>query len=344
MFERNIYDSYRLYSEKRFKLDGYECFEAGGVPYILFPKDESASNEADMLTFISFLREAGDVSVPELVQTVQGANVSLIEGSEMYLCQLPLPNHVRAQPLPTDERSIGEHLASWHHFGRQIQPRVRQQELFGQWGAIWTTRLEQLENWYEELYMQGPRTVVDETFLTTYPYFMGLSENAIQYVTDTTLDGAGSETIEGTLCHRRFSERAWIQLSGNGAMIKPPTAFVFDHPTRDLAEWLRGRRGQLSRSTQWSQATDFLEGYQRYQSLSPTSWRLMFARLLYPVHYFELVEDYYRCQIPIDQQKLGQTFLQLIEQEKDNEIFLHRFADVRPMPNTPTGFPRVDWL
>ncbi|MCM2675468.1 spore coat putative kinase YutH [Alkalicoccobacillus plakortidis] len=344
MFERNIYDSYRLYSEKRFKIDGYECFEAGGIAYILFPKDESASDETDMLTFVSFLRSAGDTSVPELIQTAQGANFSLVEGVEMYLCQLPQPNQLRMQPLPTDGRGIGEHLASWHQFGRQVQSRVGQQELFGQWGTIWTTRLEQLENWYEELYMQGPRNVVDETFLTTYPYFMGLSENAIQYVVDTDLDGTGNEYLAGTLCHRRFSDKAWISLSSNGAMIKPPTAFVYDHPARDLAEWLRNRRYQLSSQRNWKDAQDFFEGYQRHQSITPASWRLMFSRLLYPVHYFETIEDYYRCQIPIDQQKLGQSFLDLIAQEKVNETFLHRFAEERYLPNTPTGFPKVDWL
>ncbi|MDQ0206602.1 spore coat putative kinase YutH [Alkalicoccobacillus murimartini] len=344
MFERNIYDSYRLYSEKRFTLDGYECFEAGGQAYILFPKDESASAETDMMTFVSFLRGAGDTTVPELIPTVHGANVGLIEGTEMYLCQLPAPNQVRLQPLPRHGREMGEHLASWHHFGRQVQSRVSQQELFGQWGRIWTTRLEQLEDWYEQLYMQGPQTIVDETFLTTYPYFMGLSENAIQYVVDTNLDGAGDEYQAGTLCHRRFSDKAWISLSSYGGMIKPPTAFVFDHPARDLAEWMRGRRQQLSDDRSWKEAHDFLEGYQQHQSISANSWRLMYARLLYPVHYFELIEDYYRCQIPIEQQKLGQSFLRLIEDEKVNETFLHRFAQERHLPNTPTGFPKVDWL
>ncbi|WP_185970858.1 spore coat putative kinase YutH [Alkalicoccobacillus porphyridii] len=344
MFERNIYDSYRLYSERRFKMSGYECFEAGGTAYILFPRDESASDEQDILAFVSFLREAGDSTIPEFVPTVHGAQAGLIEGVETYLCKLPHPEQVRLRKYPQDARSMGEELAAWHEFSRPIQSKLGRRSLVGQWGKIWTTRLEQLEDWYEQLYMQGPSTVVDEAFLTTYPYFMGLSENAIQYAVDTDMDGNGEEHYAGTLCHRRFSHDAWIPLSSYGGIIKPPTSLIYDHPARDLAEWLRSRRSHVIGERSWSDAEGFLQGYQRTKGISSGCNRLIFARLLYPVHYFEVVEDYYRCQIPMDQQKLGHSFLKLIEDEKTNEQFLYQFAETRSMPNTPTGFPRVDWL
>ena len=45
----------------------------------------------------------------------------------------------------------------------------------------------------------------------------------------------------------------------------------------------------------WEQTiVQFVTDYERNYSLSSFGWRLLFARLLFPPHYFETVERYYQ--------------------------------------------------
>src|SRR5699024_5568074 len=61
---------------------------------------------------------------------------------------------------------------------------------------------------------------------------------------------------------------------------------AYDHPARDLAEYIRSRL--LNRETEKEMA-QFLQDYQKRRPLSVFGWRLLYARLLFPVHIFDLV-------------------------------------------------------
>ena len=58
----------------------------------------------------------------------------------------------------------------------------------------------------------------------------------------------------------------------------------------------------------------------------------MYARLLFPVHYFETIEDYYRSQIREERLEIGQNFGQLLDHEKENELFLQVFQEKVKLP------------
>ncbi|MFP3360225.1 hypothetical protein R0K17_23205, partial [Planococcus sp. SIMBA_143] len=64
--------------------------------------------------------------------------------------------------------------------------------------------------------------------------------------------------------------------------------FVFDHPVRDLAEYTRG---MLLSDAPSEEIVQFLHDYQSERPLSIFSWRLLYARLLYPVHFFDHVDS-----------------------------------------------------
>ncbi len=73
---------------------------------------------------------------------------------------------------------------------------------------------------------------VDEQFVETFPYYLGVAENAVQYVMDTQLDEAPMRGDMPTICHEQFTPETW-------EMGKIPTDWVFDHASRDVAEWIR---------------------------------------------------------------------------------------------------------
>lgn len=345
MFERNVYDVYGLYCDSRFTLGEYEGFQAGGQSYLLLPKEESMLNEQEMMAFTNYLRSVGDSSVLEPITTVRKQKSGLIDGQEVYVCLLP-DNFQNEQTRLNHTAEKGAHLATIHYYGKQMPYEKRGYEFFGQWHKLWETRLEQLEGWYQQILYETPQSYVDEAFLFSYPYYMGLTENAIQYVVDAMMDDPGREYEKPTICHRRFNDRTWLVLSENGDIVKRPTEFVYDHPCRDLAEWIREHRLGESVSS-WEEIGEFLKGYEEYDQLTTYSWRLLYARLLFPLHYFEAIEHYYRSQIREAKEEAAQAFFHLLEQENRNEQFLKEFAEgvLASKGAVPSNqIPPIEWL
>ncbi|MCM3714054.1 spore coat putative kinase YutH [Halalkalibacter oceani] len=342
MFERNVYDVYGLYCEERFHVGMYDAFEAGGQSYILLPKEESMLREEEMIAFTDYMKSIGDTTILTPLPTLRGQRAGLIDGQLVYLCALP-PLLEESQMRVRSEADQGAHLAAIHYYGRQMPYEARQYEFFGQWHKLWETRLDQLEGWYQQLLYQGPQSYVDEAFLFSFPYYMGLTENAIQFVVDAMLDDPSKEQERPTICHRRYTDHTWLVLSEHGAIVKRPTEFVYDHPCRDLAEWIRDQRRD-QRSFSWNQIESFLTTYEQYETLSSYSWRLLYARLVFPLHYFEAVEDYYSSQIREEQISAGQHLFQLLDTEGENEKFLKEFAAFILPAKAGGQLPVIEWL
>ena len=68
--------------------------------------------------------------------------------------------------------------------------------------------------------------------------------------------------------------------------MKNPFDWVFDHASRDLAEWVRDYYIQHIHTYQRG-VVQFFQEYQSIERLSSFSIRLLYARLLFPIHYFE---------------------------------------------------------
>jgi spore coat protein YutH len=347
MFERNLYDVYGIYCDTRFSIGEYEGFEAGGKSYILLPKEECMLPEEEMVSFTEFMRQVGDTSILTPIATLYKRKSGLIDGQEVYVCELPNQeqrDHLAPFRFQTATEK-GAHLAAIHHYGKQLPYQRKGYDFFGQWPKLWETRLEQLEGWYQQVAYERPQSYIDEAFLFSYPYFMGLTENAIQYVVDATLDDRSRDLEKPTICHRRFNDRTWIVLTEAGDIVKRPTEFVYDHPCRDLAEWIRDQHWTESPFS-WEKVESFISGYEQYETLSTYSWKLLYARLLFPLHYFEAIEEYYRSQIKEERITHGQAFLRLLDNEHKNEQFLKEFAE-RTLMTRGIGtnqVPPIDWL
>ncbi|MED4163405.1 spore coat putative kinase YutH [Halalkalibacterium halodurans] len=340
MFERNVYDSFQLYCDSRFRTGRFQGFYAQGQPYLLVPREQiEPDEEAAILEMGEYLQRAGDGTVLKLIKAKTGPLHAKIDGQDVYLFQIPY-EYERFGMLQTDE-DIGRHLATFHQAGAQYVGTAYQKGAYGKWPQLWEKRLEQLEEWHQRLLAQGPRTLVDEQFLFTFPYYLGMTENAIQFAVDAHYDEGGIERERGTICHKRFHNDTWIRLE-NGRL-KVPTEFVYDHPSRDLAEWLRSKELEIARPEDRALAIQsFLHAYGQHAPLSRLCRRFIFARLLFPVHYFQTIEDYYSCQIEEKRRTLEKEVLHLFEKETTHEQFL-RMVQQQLFPN-PHELPMVDWL
>ena len=85
-------------------------------------------------------------------------------------------------------RNLGRKLAKFHYRGRFVNFPLKKVNRIGQWKAFWEKRLEQMEKVWNEKLFHEPEHEFERMFLESFPYYMGLAENGIQYLTDTEID------------------------------------------------------------------------------------------------------------------------------------------------------------
>ncbi|WP_078555650.1 spore coat putative kinase YutH [Bacillus alkalicellulosilyticus] len=340
MFERNIYDHYQLYCEDRFIVGNYEAFRSNGNTYVFIPHLETSGYPVDeQMKMAQHLTQNGENLVGQFIYTVQKKVSAQIDGDEGYLIYLPT---VADQKKDFSTMELGARLAYFHDCGINFQVNRKSQQYYGQWKQLWEQRLQQLENWYNQVFKQ-PRNEIDEAFVLTFPYYMGLCENAMQYVVDSDIDEQYRSRDEAVICHQRFTDSSWLcPEEGAETYVKLPSEFIYDHPSRDVAEWIRFKI--IEEKASFSEVVSFLDGYEQRRPLSKYSWRMVYARLLFPLHYFEVVEGYYRYHLSTSQEYYAKQFITVLDEEIKNEQFLRSFFTELQLPTYQGNLPMVDWL
>jgi len=238
---------------------------------------------------------------------------------------------------PSRNKNTGRKLAKFHEKGKLIQAPLSGANRLGQWKSYWIKRLEQIEKVYSSVVQDRTGEEFEKLFIKSFPYYLGLCENAIQYITDTELDEDLTFSDMGTIGHQRFHENVW-----NKQMeIRNPFDWVFDHPSRDIAEWIRDCYFRNVRSFQ-PDIIQFLRGYESVSPLSAFSWRLIYSRLLFPIHYFTCIEDHYLTSSQWTQKQLEERLNKYLRDARDYERFLGNFYQLAEVSHG--HFPVIDWL
>ncbi|UOY90980.1 spore coat protein YutH [Ectobacillus sp. JY-23] len=325
-----LYEQYGIRPSELSMLGPYQSFWVRNKVYILIPIGKRKEEELiEMKQLSDFMTEQGDVSVATFVPTVQGYYVS--EMKEVNYCLL--------RAVRQTERSMneGRELGMFHLRGRLYPGEISELSRIGEWRELWEKRLDQLEKfWYGRL-TNHPTTSFEKLFIDSFPYYLGLAENAIQYVVDTELDAEPQVADAATICQQRFTDRLWHQTN----RVKVPIDWVFDHPSRDLAEWVRHMYEEGEHAEE--KIMTFLGEYEAVAPLSAFGWRLLFARLLFPLQYFETIEGYYLSgggDQPFYQDRIGR----ILERTNESERFLANFYQSIRLPTETLGIPKLDWF
>ncbi len=291
--EKDVYEEFGIQVGQFQDFSGLNSFSHQGYVYVLVPithmNEDEIMEKKRMSDFFSY-----DGTVGKFVPTKKGKWIAKIGETKMVLlCAIH------------DERSIqiGEDMATFHYYGRTYPYEVKYVNILGQWKTLWGRRIDQLENFGKQK-INDIQTKFDEQFITSLPYFIGISENAIQYLVDAEMDEERGVMDTAVICTERFLYRK----------IKLPTEWVYDHPARDIAEWIRL---QWKKEHQTSEVRNFLADYEQFMPLSSFSLRLVYARLLFPIAYFEAVEGYYGLEE--DRKKYEDDFYKVISQISTNE-------------------------
>lgn len=231
----------------------------------------------------------------------------------------------------------GRALAIFHERGKNMPNPITKLSHMGEWKNFWIRRLEQMEKVWASLLQEPGGEKFERLFIESFPYFMGLTENAIQYYTDTTMDEELTSFDFGTINHYRFTEHTW----SSEFQIRNPFDWIFDHPARDLAEWIRHQYFQYPRSFR-PELQRFIQSYESIAPLSRFAWRLVYSRLLFPLHYFTCVEDYFLSQTETSQRQLEEQLEKLVRETRDYELFLANFYHLASIDHEQ--LPLVEWL
>ena len=184
------------------------------------------------------------------------------------------------------------------------------------WSELWSKKNDYLESQIRELGKN--KTVI----LDSFSYYIGLSENAISYITRINeLNKDNKERI--VLSHRR------IFYPNTKLNYLNPLSLIFDLEVRDVAEYIK--------AAFFNNEDAFLElsTYLKMNKLSSYSYHMLYGRLLYPTYYFDVYDSIMNNNE--DEEKL----LSIIKKVDDYELFLKKvYFEI----NKYTTLDRIDWI
>jgi spore coat protein YutH len=332
MLEKLLEKQYGISVQERVRVNSFEALSGNGW-YYLFPhpgnRDEEEVYELEQIA--AHMRNYGDLHIPVFLYSKEGKLITEWENNQYCVIAVQQTNN-RKPP----QQKLGRKLAKFHERGRMVPFQIQRSSRIGQWKQLWEQRLEQMEKVWNGLLFQTPDDEFESQFIDSFPYYMGLTENAIQYLVDAEIDEEPTEYDNGTVCYERFSARSW----GTDFLLKNPFEWVFDHRSRDLAEWTRERYFRNNQTYQ----LDVKKFFQEYTSIAPIStfsWKLLYSRILFPLHYFQCVENYYSTRSEQEKKTLEEHLSKILRQSKDYERFLGNFYE---LAGAQVKLAKPEWL
>jgi spore coat protein YutH len=323
---------YGIQPERQTKFGKYEGFISRDYIFIVTKLGENNEHLDELKGISEHLIKSGDKHVLSFVPTKSGELWGEREGNR--LCLLSCHQNERNPKL-----NLGRKLAKFHLRGLSIPFKVERTSRIGQWKQLWEKRLDQMEMVWQSKRYQVPENDFERMFIESFPYYLGLTENAIQYLVDSEIDETPSSTDNGTVCHERFTSATW----GKDVLLKNPMDWVFDHRSRDLAEWTRSIYHE-SKHAYHPHLRKFYTDYSALAPLSAFGWRLLYSRLLFPLHYFECIEEYYIAQSEQQKKWQEERLSRHLQGSMDYEAFLKEFFQLVEAPILKLKIPQVDWL
>ena len=185
------------------------------------------------------------------------------------------------------------------------------------WGELWSKKIDYFEYQIKEI-GHDKKIILD-----SFSYYIGLAENAICYVNKINNVIGLSERDNITLSHRRiFSPNTNLNYLN-------PLSFIFDLEVRDIASYLKCEFFKDGDSL-----FDLIS-YLQIKKLTPYSYHMLYARLLYPSYYFDIYEDI------MNNEQNEELLIPIINKASDYEQFL---KDAYLEISKYTNLERIDWL
>ncbi|WP_179298880.1 spore coat putative kinase YutH [Evansella halocellulosilytica] len=346
MLDRQLFDHFRIYLDDVLYVGDDLVVLANGDEYLVRTIDERNMNQLDeQINMANWLRYYGERGLAQYVKPEGDRKAISHDGGEAVLFSIEKPHFQDINTFNVDK--IGTRLAKFHEKGMTYSPQYTKntEMTFGisAWKLKWERRLDQLEKWYVRMRQERMKTDLDEQFLISFPYYLGLCENAIQMTADLLIDEPVLSAGGNTICHHRFRENTWLTVHEHElSSLKVPTDFLYDHYTRDITEYVRSYWMNEEESNQLHIINEFLNDYEAYHPLSLFDQKLLLARCMFPTHYFEQIEAYYQTVYSEERASMRQNCMNLFDRSADYEkLFLYlttRYPHLQKTNHCPLWF------
>lgn len=186
------------------------------------------------------------------------------------------------------------------------------------WDYLWSTKIDYLEYQINQSGKKYPLIV------ESFSYFVGLTENAISYAKNATLELKKDYNNIGVITHKK------LNINDTLFNLYDPLNITIDYKIRDLAEYIKNSFFEDNFNI-----FNELNYYFKKNYLSIHLIRLLFARILYPSFYFNLYDDI------ISNKKEEKELLKITSRINEYEQYLYEiYLYLKKIYN----IPEVEWL
>lgn len=321
---RDLFTSYyHIHPEETITLDHRNGFLANGLFYFTTKVVNVETIHMEQIVLAYYLLENGYPYIALPIQNQQE------EWFTNYYDDRYMIYQVRERNIGNE--SIGELLAKFHQVGSVYQYEPTSISSYGKWKKLWIEKITLFEEEMQRRLKIDGRPE-SQILFNVFPYIIGMTENAIQYLRETEEEEMRYfDSDQGTISFLRFDDSSHREVLW-------PDQLYYDHPARDIAEYLR-KLFLTEMSDQF--VLEFLHDYQRIRQLSVFSWRLIYARLLFPVHLFDAVQQCFNN----DEGMESYIHLeQLVKQQENFEKRLRDFYKNVGVDRDALQLAEIDWL
>lgn len=306
-------------------IDGKSSFKDEEYLYFTILATDNKAIHMEQTTLAYYLIENGYHQTAFPIPNIHGDWITNYAGKDYIVLKVSILQH----DVP------GKHgilLARFHQLNRSYHYEPQYISSYGQWKRLWIDKCTAFER---EIDTESQKHANDyyRLLINVLPYIIGMSENAIQYMQESEREGRHDPSDQGTISFQRYHDH----------LIRPiiwQTDLVYDHIARDLAEYIREKflnhTGEVLHDV-WN----FLEEYQSVRPLTPFSWRLLYARLIFPVHLYDCIEQaFYTKDFEGSFLELTNMLEKQVKYEQQLRDFIHKISS----EYVELHIPMLQWL
>ncbi len=285
------------------KENDYYRFDYNGDIYYLIPFNQNASR-------INYYQDFTNRLLKYNIQS----HIIMINKDNNYISNMEDVNYILLKTInKNDEISI---IDIYNYQKLFLNEKIMPNKNYTYWSSLWAIKNDFLESSLKELKK-------DKIIDLSFDYYIGLSENAIIYY-NMTVNNYKNNNNYLTWCHKR------VYYPNQTINYFNPISYIYDYEVRDIAEYLKE-----TFFVDKNIAYDELNTYLKICRLDNYKTNLLFARLLYPSYYFDMLEKW------INNKCESSKLIGIISKQKEYEVFL---KDVYNILSSKALLFSVDYL
>lgn len=266
---------YGISGQESPSIRGIPSYVANNKYYLLLRISEHDHFMMEQAVIAYYLKEQEHPHIAYPIQNIDGQFMTTVDDQRYTVFEL---RHLQKQPQVGE----GTALAQFHQQTKRYPYEPYSISSYGKWKQLWTDKLTVYEQNLQAA-LKEERDEQNLIWLDLFPYVIGMTENAIQYVGEMNHDRSFHDSDRPAITFERYDHQ-----------LQKPCFFSYelhyDHPMRDVAELIR--YNLLQEGDETTKILQFLHDYERVQPISLFSWKMIYSRLLYPAHFFDAIDQY----------------------------------------------------